>query len=451
MLPTVFATFLIFSALPVSQIATPPERRWLAISDIHLNAFEPTSVPSPYSFDADPALFRSAVAQMKRAVPNPSLILLPGDFLMHDFAAAVRRIALVPDDAGIQTMRSIASTLQSAFPNAEFAIALGNNDIPCGDYKSGAGTRYLREVARIWAPLVNRHGAAPDFVSSFTRNGSYTLTLPIPRLRLAVVNTVLLSSRYRGNCGTGDARAGSDELAWLSKTLEATPRGFRNVVLMHIPPGYDAFSTDYVRGLIVFPFFKRRYTDAFVAALDRPGNRVAYAIAGHTHRFDFRVAGSVPVIVLGSLSPIYSSNPAFYVIRVLPTGYLRDIDVHVFDESAQAWAPYRSFDQTWHTRRVDAASLERLHAELGTLPQLRAMWGKQALGWPSQRMGVAGEWSNNWRVAWCAQILPRADFPQCAGISGRRKILPVLGSLVVGVVVIMLLTLVARRRIAAKA
>lgn len=230
---------------------------------------------------------------------------------MHNFREQAAHNGAAPDEAGIRTMRWIAVALERAFPTAQFAIPLGNNDIPCGDYKSDDGSTYLGTLARVWNPLVNRDGAAPGFAASFVRGGYYTLRLPVRGMRLVVLNTVLLSSEYRGECAGDHNQAASEELAWLRTTLRDTPRGTRNVVMMHVPPGYDAFSTDYVRGFLSWPFLKRRYNAELVGALAAPADRVAYAIAGHAHRFDFRLAGTVPVIVLGSLSPIYVNNPAF--------------------------------------------------------------------------------------------------------------------------------------------
>jgi hypothetical protein len=59
--------------------------------------------------------------QMKRAAPNPAVILLPGDFLMHDFVKQIGLSAASPQEAGIRTMRRrrhgclpIASTARGA-------------------------------------------------------------------------------------------------------------------------------------------------------------------------------------------------------------------------------------------------------------------------------------------------------------------------------------------------
>lgn len=423
------------------------EQIWLAVSDIHLNIFDRSSLPSPNATDANRALFQSALDQMADAVRNPAVVLLPGDFLMHNFKEQVAHNGGSPDEGGLRTMRWIARALERAFPKAQFALALGNNDVPCGDYRSDAGSAYLVGLARVWSPLVDRDGAAPDFAASFARGGYYTVRLPVRGLRLVVLNTVLLSNEYRGGCAGDDYQAASQELAWLRTTLQATPRGVRNIVMMHAPPGVDAFSTDYLHGFLTWPFLKARYNGALVGALAARGDRVAFAIAGHAHRFDFRLAGGVPIVVIGSLSPIYGNNPAFYALRVSADGLLGDISTYAFDESILKWLPSRSFDDTWDVRRIDALSLLRLHARLANFPAMRAQWDEQANGWPTDPNVALGIWhGNRWRVAWCAQSLVIADFARCARIAARVTALHVLIGVVVAVVVVTMLVVMLRSR-----
>lgn len=419
--------WLLLAAVLMGQAPSPARAQvWLAASDIHLDPFDRSPFPSRFDEDANRTLFLAALAQMKRTVPDPALVLLPGDFFAHRFARRVHANpgAGTPDEAGIATMREIASAFGRTFPHAQFAIALGNNDAPCGDYRSANGSAYLAAIARIWEPLVNRGGAAPGFAVSFARGGYYTAKLPGGGLRLVVLNAIPLSNEYTGNCGNDATHSASDELAWLQSVLRSPPDGERNVVVMHIPPGYDAFATQYVHGFVAWRFLKRAYDTALVNMLAAPASRVAYAIAGHAHRFDFRLAGGVPIVVLGSISPIYDNNPAFYALHVAG-GSLRDVDVFAFDIWTQEWTGPRSFDRTWGVGRMNAAALAKLHARLGSDPALRAQWDEQANGWPSYRV-LRPTWGRWWRVSWCAQNLFTPHFDECAGIRRRVEVLRIV-------------------------
>ncbi len=421
------------------------DRVWLAVSDVHLDPWDTSAHPSAYGVDTNVVLLRSVVARMKRAAPNAAVIVLSGDFLAHNFARRVARDSKSRDAVAIRTMRWLARSFERSFPRAQFAIALGNNDVPCGDYRSANESAYLAALARVWAPLVNRNGASRHFTDSFSHGGYYTAALPVHGMRLVVLNTVPLSNRYKGDCRGDDLHAASQELAWLRMTLSDTPPKMRNLVVMHIPPGFDAFSTTYTLGLFPWPFLKGRYDADLVDELEAPRNRVAYALAGHTHRFDFRLAGGIPIVVLGSLSPIYGNDTTFYALRVSANGSLRDIDTYSFDQRMQAWLPPHSFDRTWGFAQIDAASLRDLHARLRSVPPARVSWQYQAEGWPSDLVEDPGAWGGSrWRVSWCAQTFLVAGFAQCAKIPDRLEILSAI-LVLAGAVAIAVLVIVRRR------
>ncbi len=143
---------------------------WLVASDLHVEPGAGGPEPADYGTDTNWTLFDSTVDAMRRADPHPQVIVLSGDFLAHHF----------PDNVplALRTMARIAKTFDAAFPQAQFVIVPGNNDDPCGDYRATPGTRYFASLARIWEPLVNRNGAAPQFQRDFAEYGWYTARVP---------------------------------------------------------------------------------------------------------------------------------------------------------------------------------------------------------------------------------------------------------------------------------
>jgi hypothetical protein len=394
---------------------------WLVVSDIHLNPFDRSPEPSPYGHDGNAALLASLVRAMHAAAPDPSLILLPGDFLAHHFGLrSHEHQAASADAAGLRTMAIVARALGKAFPTSRFAVALGNNDAPCGDYRTDFGTPYARALAAVWAPLILR-GAPAGAQAALARDGYYALR-PFQGIRVAVLDTVVYSQMSRGPCPGSVAASPQRQIDWLDATLPSTPPGVRNVVLMHVPPGYDAYSTQIARGFLAWPFLRSPWNERLAQTIADPRNRIAFAIAGHTHRFDVRVAGDVPIAVLGAVSPIYENNPSFFKLHVGRDATLRDIDAYTFDETAQTWSGPRGFDAMWNVGRIDAKTALALHERLGNDEAARSTWGAMSSGWPAFGSPMSGMWRARWRIAWCAQVELSDGFARCAGIARRVEL-----------------------------
>lgn len=295
------------------------------VSDIHLDPNSHSSAPAKPGSDSDPALLASAIVKMRAVDPDPAVVVLAGDFLAHHFKASATG-----------TMASIAHDFGVVFPHARFLIAVGNNDDPCGDYRVSYDSAYLRALATIWAPLVDRNGASPNFVRDFGRSGSYVASLPIRGARAVVVDSVYWSFRYNAACSK-IADPGRAEMAWLRQTLATTPRGERNVVLMHVPPGIDSYSTAFVRGATTIPFMDAASSATLVGLLRAPSNRVALVLAGHLHELQSRDLGGVPLLILPAISPIYGRAPTFLLATLRNDDTIARYDGYIYNYRMGAW------------------------------------------------------------------------------------------------------------------
>ncbi|HTA37866.1 MAG TPA: metallophosphoesterase, partial [Candidatus Acidoferrales bacterium] len=152
--PRMFALIALAVAL-LAPVCARAGQTWLIVSDIHMNPYDASQRPSPPGSDSNVALLRSMLAEMKRTVPAPAVVLIPGDFLAHFFPKLVglHDAGSAPSGAALQVMRTIERGFEQAYPKAQFAIVLGNNDDPCGDYRSPIDGSYLKELVNIWAPL----------------------------------------------------------------------------------------------------------------------------------------------------------------------------------------------------------------------------------------------------------------------------------------------------------
>jgi hypothetical protein len=324
---------------------------------------------------------------MVRADPHPPVVVVTGDLLAHD----IRR-----QDA-VATAVRIARRLDRAFPQAQFVLALGNNDSACGDYALAPDAPFLQEIAAAWEPLVNRGGAAPAFARTFAHDGYYTARLPLAGLRAVVVDDVFWSARYHAGCGPAGEIAKS-AMNELDATLRRTPGPLW--VLFHIPPGVDAFSTAHiVHDLAVVPFFAPAWRDRLLAALElRPGS-VALAVGAHTHRFAYRIVDAsgprpVPMLLVPAISPIYGNAPSFLTANVAAGGVLHHVEE--FSYRRGAWANVGGMP-TLGVEAFTGAQLVALQGRLAADPALRHTFGYLYGG------GVAPEIDErNWRIYWCA-------------------------------------------------
>ncbi len=415
-------------------------QRWLVVNDIHLDAFSKRGIV--YGTDTTPALWRSALRAMRADVPDPRVVVLGGDMLTHEFAQRARAAGEAPEASALGSMRTIAGDLDQAFPRAQFLFALGNNDDFCGDYRSEAGGAYQMQLARIWAPLVDRGGAAPAFVAQFSNGGYYTARLPIRHGEAIVLNSVFWSIVYSGGCASRPHDPGAAELSWLDNRLTQLPPDANATMLLHIPPGYDPQSTaTTVHRLIAIPFLTPHSNAGLLRLIAGHARQLRVILAAHTHRYDFRVAGGVPTLIASSLSPVYHNNPAFYVLDVDAAGEVHDVHPYVYNPDTGAWDREPSFDAMYGTRAFTAAALSAIAARLRSDAQLRAVWRAAYNAWSPYPSGVGPDW----RPYACAQTQLDGGYAACAGTATRSRAAVIIALLVVALAILLVWATMNRR------
>lgn len=415
--------------------------RWLFVSDIHLDPFANGAALYHYApGDTPTVLWDSSVREMRARVPNAPVVVIGGDLLAHNFAELARQHKENPQAAAVAVVKRIATDLARAYPKAQFLVTLGNNDDPCGDYRSEIGGAYQSELAKIWEPLVNRNGAAPNFADSFIHGGYYTARLP-GNDRALVLNSVLWSIVYRGSCTPSTHNPGAAELSWLQREL-ALPGPRKNVLVMHVPPGYDAKSTTATHRFLAVPFLNGSANRSLLQTIGGRSSRIAFALAAHVHRYEFRVAGDVPILVGSSISPVYRNNPAFFALDVAPDGTLKDVEPYIFDLQRGEWRGQPSFDSTFGIDAFTASNLRAAAARIENDPATRETWIDAYDVW-SWRMGDVSD--HRWRVFWCAAIEPDGGYAACAGTQNRFASIVAAAAIAVLVFVLGIVLLVRRR------
>lgn len=422
-------------------LAARADEQWLLVSDLHVDPYAAGTEPSEYGSDTNWPLFESTLAAMRRADSNPAVVVITGDFLAHHFGSKAHSANPKQSTAQAATavMKRIEGAFARAFPHSQFLIVLGNNDDPCGDYATAPGTAYMAAVARIWAPLVDRNGAAPRFKEQFARGGYYTVNLPRVHLRAVALDDVYWSIVYR-SCGRGGSNAPANEATWFGRTLRETPAGARNVVLMHIPPGTDPVSTLVTHRFLVVPFLREGTQGQFLGDTSANAARIAFVAAGHLHLHGFRALGGVPILMAPAISPVYNNNPGFLRLQIAPDGTLRNYQLFAYDIWNGTWAQIFDFDRTYGARAFDLPTLLAAHRSIEANAQVRGAWAAALVaGSATQRVN-----SGNWRAYWCAQAADGAAYARCAGDQRRAAVLPIAFGALAAVVVLGLAALLVR-------
>ncbi len=416
-------------------------RPWLLVSDLHFDPFassaridvlahaqarnwrrilaDDRADPSGYFHDTNAALLQSALTEMRRVAPDPPVVVIAGDFLAHGFpakfAAAQPHAASGDYETFVdKTIAYLAELFGAAYPRAQFIIALGNNDSACGDYASAPHSPFLARMANAWAPLVNRRGAAPDFVADFSDDGYYETQFTAVSGHAGeaiVLNSVPWSAKYHNACGKATDDPGGAELNWLEATIAHRAAADRWFV-MHIPPGIDEFSS-LLAGHPV-PFLRDSFATRLRALVAGPNSHGAALIAGHLHHASFELvtaAGSgTPLagFIVPSISPVQGSNPAFATITVDPhTQTLLDAVTYVLPLQTRGagWRLEYDFDAAYGTSRIDAPDLAALQSRLERLPPLRALFATYYNS--SSPMGSPA--AESWLWYWCGHTALTTD------------------------------------------
>jgi sphingomyelin phosphodiesterase acid-like 3 len=458
------AALLIFPTAPVQGAATEAvgPTQFLMMSDLHfdpmadpklvdrLSAAEPeewraifessdNKTPARYGADSNWPLLSSALHQTKVTLPNPGFVILPGDFLAHNFRRQFDAASADHSDPAHRmfvrkTMQFLALQLEQTFPEAPILPALGNDDSYCGNYQLQPQGLFLADTLPIIRGMVGPLGS-PGFEQNWISYGNYSVT--VRGLRLIFPNTVFFSTNYRNACGSADdADPGSATIAWLETELAAAQQAQQRVWLVyHIPPGVDGFAT-LRRGSCpdrIVPMWKQTYAEPFYALMRRYSDNVVASFAGHIHMDDFRLLGGNDgyygfVLVTPALSPIYGQNPAFRTVIFDASGGILDQTTYelanlldVADRGAPpVWRAEYTFTQVWQLPRIDLASLTQLYAMIATVPADRDRWRQflpvsSPVYWPTNLGEAATQAALAYRCADGHVLLPEYGHCYCNG------------------------------------
>jgi sphingomyelin phosphodiesterase acid-like 3 len=360
----------------VRQLIAAPVARW---HSIFASSGKTDFARSPH--DTNYPLLNSALSAGIAQAPF-DFVVVAGDYLRHDFQRAFIGAGGSPSEFSefaTTTALFVVDSVQVAFGIPVY-FALGNDDSTCGDYHLDPGGPFLDALASSLHVLAHH----PDAAMTFRTAGFYEVPHPtLPNQEIIVLNSVLWSRNYV-DCGSDRGDLGAAEIDWLSSKLSrAKMRGQKVILVMHIPPGINAYRSSRSDNCSsVAEFWRGRYASRFLNLIQSYGETVQIALAGHTHMDDFRVlaaSNATPAVALRmtpAISPIFGNNPAFSILHYhIGTGAVSDIATYDLDLSSgrsnPRWALEYRFSTAYGYHSVTPANLAVLAARIRDEPNVR--------------------------------------------------------------------------------
>ncbi len=348
----------------VKQLIAAPVSRWEEI-------FERSQQKSfsAYGSDTNYPLFVSALAAAEVQAPF-DYVVFTGDALRHNFLPAFVAVGGSADqypEFAAKTEAFVVQELQDRL-KVPVVAALGNNDSGCGDYQIPPGSAFLAGTANSLAIL----SASPEAKSTFQLGGYFSVPHPtVADQEVIVLNTIFWSASYK-SCMPTSGDPGEAEMEWLSWKLYSARLLHHGVTLvMHIPPGMDAYDSAHGRCQAPTSFWKMQYSTRFGALMSTYADVVQMGFAGHIHMDDFRVSAtepaSLPLRITPSVSPIFKNDPAFSVMTYsLATAAVSDITTYflALSSSTPTWSKEYQFDRAYGVGSFSAANLSTVAAEI---------------------------------------------------------------------------------------
>jgi sphingomyelin phosphodiesterase acid-like 3 len=349
----------------VKQLIASPVAEWEAVFESSQHkAF------STYGADTSYRLFSSTLAEAAKQEPF-DYVVFTGDALRHNFSQAFVEAGGTSDQFAAfaaKTETFVVQELQNKL-KVPVVAALGNNDSPCGDYQLPPNSPFLAAVADQLTVL----SGSPEAKSTFALGGFFSMAHPtLANQDIIVLNTIFWSSSYK-NCASdsGDrGDPGQAEMEWLGWKLYTASQLHRGVTLvMHIPPGMDAYNSSHAQCQAPVSFWQDRYQAEFGTLMDTYSNVVQLAFAGHIHMDDFRVTAAdpsrLPLRITPSVSPIFRNNPGFSVMTYdLGTGAISNIATYFLSLSSPTptWSKEYQFSSAYDVSSFSAANLSTIAA-----------------------------------------------------------------------------------------
>jgi len=301
------------------MVQKQPEPCFLLLSDVHLNSFAKTC---NYGDDTGMDLWNNLKSKLKSIFDGknpPKFIIYTGDLPAH---YKCDQNCYLPPNARAEHNANLVKILEDLRKLvAEHHIPLfyvpGNNDALAGDYYSFTDSSYqtifdLINEKEMPYPALNvaSSGNKPPYLEwkgshtvsfydhdnkptqKIIETGYYSAEI-MPKLRIIVLNSVILGKNYFNVDGMTQRDEGNEEISWLkSELMEAKILKEKVYIAMHIPPGTDAYAFDHQSTQPYMwahlPSETNTWLDQFLRLTSTYQSTISGIFYGHTHMDELR-------------------------------------------------------------------------------------------------------------------------------------------------------------------
>ena len=370
--------FLLLGTFLSTTVAADPSSRFLWLSDLHHDphyndaasygaSCSETSAAhyGEYGCDSPLRLINSTLKFAVSVVPEPDFVLLTGDLARHgtdQLSAPRKELSAMLAEA--------ARLIRVHFPNSEIVISLGNNDVT-PDYYLPLDENDSNSTLLDLVVDALREGdifSSVDEEATFRAGGFFARDIG-QHITLLSLNTIIYSSFHEPD--TSNVSDPFHQFQWLEQQLQrAREEGRRVLVVGHIPPTVGSFRhVQFWHSVYLQQYYDliRKYQE---------GGIVAAQLFGHLHSDEFRVVTGVdaPLLLTGSVTPVYHTNPTFWVVQYDEReGTILDYDAYYFDLGGGEtpavdleWKMLYSFAEAYDIPDLTAPSLLGIVESLGS-------------------------------------------------------------------------------------
>jgi hypothetical protein len=366
--------------------AVPEAPFFLHLSDVHLNTASQTTA---YGEDTGIALWRATRLKLQSLLSStrpPRFVIYTGDLPAHYPCA--NSCYLPPDKRASHNanLRAILADLRGlvAKSRTPLFVVPGNNDGLAGDYTSFADSAQATPFSLVPKagnpyPALNvapRCGISPCLLAAPHPRMGYYAASPIKGLRLIGLNTIIWGTSYLPVDGVSQLEAGQAQMAWLVEQLKAAKvAGDKIYILMHIPPGVDAYSASQGKTpasmWAQLPATGPDWQDQFLKIVNDNSANVAGLLYGHTHMDELRLiydrsGANAREVAISSpgVTPQHHNNPGFKAFYYHPNSMeLTDFVTYYTRPDATTWG-----DATYRFSQVYGCGSQAILACLEKLP-----------------------------------------------------------------------------------